>query len=340
MDKALITGITGQDGAYLAKSLLDDGYEVFGGYRRGSVQSTWRLDELGITNRVQFVALELMEYSNIHRMIEQVQPTEIYNLAANSYVQLSFEQPTYSAEVNALGALRILEAIRYYDRGIRFYQASSSEMFGRVTETPQSEMTPFRPCSPYGAAKLHAHWVTTNYREAYEIFAVNGILFNHESPMRGVEFVTRKITSTLARIKQGEKMTLMLGNLSSKRDWGFAGDYVEGMRLMMAQKKPDDYVLATGETHTVRDFLTTVLDIAEFNWEWDKHRRVINKDTGKPLVDLSHELYRPVEVDILVGDASKAKENLGWTPTVKMQDLAAMMYHADFDRIARGLPIL
>jgi GDPmannose 4,6-dehydratase len=339
MDKALITGVTGQDGAYLAKSLLDDGYEVFGGYRRGSVQSTWRLDELGITNRVQFVAMELMEYSNIHRMIEQVQPTEIYNLAANSYVQLSFEQPTYSAEVNALGALRILEAIRYYDRGIRFYQASSSEMFGRVTETPQSETTPFHPCSPYGAAKLHAHWVTINYREAYEIFAVNGILFNHESPMRGVEFVTRKITSTLARIKQGEKMTLMLGNLASKRDWGFAGDYVEGMRLMMKQKTPDDFVLATGETHTVRDFLKTVLDIAEFNWEWNKGK-AINKDTGKPIVDLSYELYRPVEVDILMGDASKAKHQLGWEPRVKMQQLAEMMYHADFDRIARGLPIL
>lgn len=333
---ALITGITGQDGAYLAKLLLDKEYKVFGGIRRTSFANKARLEELGIADDIEFVDLELGEYGNILRMVEKTQPAEIYNLGAQSFVAVSFESPLQTGDVDGLGVLRILECVRSVDKTIRFYQASTSEMFGKVQEIPQSESTPFYPRSPYGVAKLYAHWITTNYRESYGMHASSGILFNHESPLRGREFVTRKITFDLARVKHGKLDMLRLGNMDAKRDWGFAGDYVEGMWRMLQQPEGGDYVLATGVTTTVREFIEAAARPLGFNlaWEGSGTEEVgIDRASGKVVVAVDPRFYRPAEVDLLIGDASKAAAALGWKPTVKLPELVAMMADADERRV-------
>jgi GDPmannose 4,6-dehydratase len=337
--RALITGITGQDGAYLAELLLGKNYEVYGAYRRSASANLWRLDELGITDRVKLVAFDLLEYSNIQRVLEKVQPDEVYNLAAQSFVALSFEQPLYTGDTDALGVTRLLEAIRVVNPKIRFYQASTSEMYGKVQAIPQAESTPFYPRSPYGVAKLYAHWMTVNYREAYGLHASSGILFNHESPLRGIEFVTRKITTTLAKIHCGQAAVLELGNLGAKRDWGFAKDYVEGMWRMLQQDKADDYVLATGETHSVRDFVNWAAQTLEIELDWQgtgESEHGIDLATGKTLVRINSEFYRPAEVDLLIGTPEKAKRVLGWEPSIVIADLVAMMTKADLERVQGG----
>lgn len=334
--KALITGIRGQDGAYLAKLLLEKGYEVWGADRRSGGSSNWRLKELGIEKEVKIIYMNLLELTNIMRVIEKVQPDEVYNLAAQSFVGVSFEQPILTAEVDAMGVLRLLEAIRILKPDIKFYQASTSEMFGKVQEIPQTEKTPFYPRSPYGVAKLFGHWTTVNYRESYNIFACSGILFNHESPLRGLEFVTRKITYGLAKIKFGLQDKIILGNLDAKRDWGYAKEYVEAMWLMLQQNKPDDYVIATGETHTVREFVEKAAQIAGFDIKWEGkgvNTKGIDKKSGKVIVEVSPEFYRPSEVNLLIGSPQKAKEKLGWQPKTKFEDLASIMMGADLKRI-------
>lgn len=338
--KALITGIRGQDGAYLAELLLKKGYEVWGADRRSGDATNWRLKELGIEKDVKIVYMDLLELTNILRTIEKIKPDEVYNLAAQSFVGVSFEKPVLTAEIDAIGVLRILEAIRTVKPDTKFYQASTSEMFGKVQEIPQNERTPFYPRSPYGVAKLFGHWITVNYREAFNLFACSGILMNHESPLRGVEFVTRKITYSLARIKYGLQDKLVLGNLDAKRDWGYAKEYVEGMWLMLQQDEPDDYVLATGETHTVREFVEKASEIAGFDIEWEGegvNTRGIDKKTGKVIIEVSPEFYRPAEVDILVGDYSKAKKKLGWEPKTKFEKLVEIMMEADLKRVSRDL---
>ena len=336
MKRALITGITGQDGSYLAKLLLDKGCEVYGAYRRTSGQNLDGLKFLKVDEKVNYIPLELLEFTNIYSAIEKIQPDEIYNLGAQSFVALSFEQPVYTADVTALGALRVLEAIRAVNPKIRFYQASSSEMFGKVQAIPQNEKTPFYPRSPYAASKLFAHWITVNYRESYRIFACSGILFNHESPLRGLEFVTRKITYAVARIKCGLQNKLRLGNLDSKRDWGYAPEYVEAMWLMLQQKEPDDYVVASGETHTVREFVELAFKHAGFDITWEGEaieEKGIDKKTGKTLVEVSSEFFRPAEVDILLGNPAKAKEKLGWQPKTTFEELVRIMIEADMQRM-------
>ena len=325
---ALITGITGQDGSYLSELLLAKGYRVFGLIRRSSSFNTGRLDHLYKDLKEKDVRLRLVygdlnDASSLNRIIKTIKPDEIYNLGAQSHVKVSFEIPEYTAEITALGTTRLLEAIR--DSGIKtkFYQASSSEMFGNVREIPQSEKTPFYPRSPYGAAKVYSYWMTVNYREAYDMFACNGILFNHESPRRGETFVTRKITLAAARIKQGVQKKLYLGNLDAKRDWGFAGDYVEAMWLMMQQPKADDYVIATGETHSVREFLEAAFDYAGLNW--------------KKYVEIDKRYFRPTEVDFLIGDNRKARKILKWKPKVNFKQLVRMMVEADMELISRQL---
>jgi len=338
MKRALITGIRGQDGAYLAKLLLEKGYEVFGADRRSGDSSFWRLKELGIEKEVKIVYMDLLELTNILRVLEKIQPDEVYNLAAQSFVQVSFEMPILTAEVNALGVLRLLEAIRVINPKIKFYQASTSELFGKVQQIPQNEKTPFYPRSPYGVSKLFGHWITVNYREAYGIFACSGILFNHESPLRGLEFVTRKITYTLARIKYGLEEKLILGNLEAKRDWGYAPEYVEAMWLMLQQDEPDDYVIATGETYSVREFVERAAEICGFDLVWEGegvNTRGIDRKSGKVIVEVSPEFYRPAEVDILVGDYSKAREKLGWSPKTKFEELVRIMTEADLERVKR-----
>ena len=338
--RALITGISGQDGAYLAQLLLGKDYEVFGAARYGSTPSTWRLEELDILEDIEFVPLEMLEFANILRAIERLRPDEIYNLAAQSFVPLSFEQPIYTSEVNGIGAARILEAIREVNPGIRFYQASTSEMFGEVAETPQTERTPFRPRSHYATAKLYAHWTTVNYREAHGLHATSGILFNHESPLRGEHFVTRKITRALARIARGEQEVLRLGNLDARRDWGFAGDYVDGMWRMLQQDTPDDYVLATGRAHTVREFVETAAISAGFgpiHWVGSGAcERGFVVGTNRVIVQADPTLYRPAEVDALLGDASKARSAMDWQPKVTVKELAAKMIEADLRRAMVG----
>jgi GDPmannose 4,6-dehydratase len=333
--RALITGVTGQDGAYLSKLLLEKGYEVHGAYRRSASPNLWRLEELGIANEVKLVAFDLLEYSNIQRSLEKVQPDEVYNLAAQSFVALSFEQPIYTSDVDALGTTRMLEAIRTVNPKIRFYQASTSEMFGKVQEIPQTERTPFYPRSPYGVAKLYAHWATVNYRESYHLHATSGILFNHESPLRGHEFVTRKITTALARIHHGSQEVLELGNLDAKRDWGFAGDYVEGMWRMVQQDQPEDYVLATGETHSIHEFLDLAANASGFALEWSgegENTKAMDARTGRLIVRINPEFYRPAEVDYLIGDPAKAKAKLGWTPKMSFPELVQTMMDADLRR--------
>jgi GDPmannose 4,6-dehydratase len=338
MKKALITGITGQDGAYLAKHLLSLGYEVYGGVRRSSTLNTWRLEELGITDSVHLVDLDLMEFSNLLRVIDTVNPDEIYNLAAQSFVGTSFEQPIYTSQVDGIGVLRLLEVIRQCGKHIKFYQASTSEMFGLVQQTPQSETTPFYPRSPYGVAKLYAHWMTINYRESYDLHASCGILFNHESPMRGLEFVTRKITHTLAAIKYKKASTLELGNVNAKRDWGFAGDYVQGMHAMLQAQSADDYVLATGKTYTVKQFVTQAAKVAGFELAWQGeglNEVAIDTNSNKVIVIINPKYFRPAEVDILIGNPEKAFHKLDWQPSVDMSELAFMMVEADLKRMSR-----
>lgn len=336
---ALITGTTGQDGAYLAKLLLEKNYEVYGTYRRSSSTNLWRLEELGIADQIKLASFDLLEYSNIRRMIDKVQPSEFYNLAAQSFVATSFEQPLYTADVDGLGVTRILESIREVNPTIRFYQASTSEMFGLVQETPQTEKTPFYPRSPYGAAKLYAHWMTVNYRESYNMHASSGILFNHESPMRGQEFVSRKITTGFARIKYGQQKVLELGNLDALRDWGFAGDYVEGMWRMVQQPTANDYVLATGVTTKVRDFVQLAAIVTGFELEW-KGTGIdeigIDSKSGNTLVKINPDFYRPAEVELLLGDPTKAKTQLGWNPKVALTQLVDMMIEADLKRVVTG----
>ncbi|MBF0594472.1 MAG: GDP-mannose 4,6-dehydratase [Candidatus Omnitrophica bacterium] len=324
--KALITGITGQDGAYLAEFLLEKGYEVHGIIRRSSSFNTQRIDHLyadphekGVRLRLHYG--DLNDASSLAQVIKSVDPDEVYNLAAQSHVRVSFDVPEYTGEITAMGTTRILEAIREMGSKARFYQASSSEMFGKVQETPQTEHTPFYPRSPYGAAKVYSYWMTVNYREAYNMFACNGILFNHESPRRGETFVTRKITMALARIKHGLQDKLYLGNIDSKRDWGFAGDYVEAMWLMLQQSKADDYVIATGKTYSVRDFLTIAFDHAGLDW--------------KKFVAIDKRYFRPTEVDLLLGDAAKARKKLGWKPKVNFEQLVRMMVDADMSLVEK-----
>lgn len=336
---ALITGITGQDGAYLSKLLLDKGYKVFGAYRRTASLNLWRMEELGIAKEVKLVPIDLLEYSNIQRTLDEVKPDEVYNLAAQSFVALSFEQPIYTGEVDGLGVARLLEAIRIINPEMRFYQASTSEMFGKVQAIPQNENTPFYPRSPYGVAKLYAHWITINYREAYDMHNSCGILFNHESPLRGLEFVTRKITAGLAQIKHGRKSHVELGNIDAKRDWGFAGDYVEGMWMMLQQPHGDDYVLSTGETHSVREFVEVAADAAGFDIVWEgkeEKTKGIDTKTGQVIVEVNPEFYRPSEVEFLLGDAKKAHDKLGWKPKVNFRQLVEMMMEADLSRAASG----
>ena len=338
MKKALITGIRGQDGAYLAKFLLEKGYEVWGADRRSGDSSNWRLKELGIEKDVNIVYMDLMELTNIMRVIEKIQPDEVYNLAAQSFVGVSFEQPILTAEIDAMGVLRLLEAIRTLKPDTKFYQASTSEMFGKVQEIPQTEKTPFYPRSPYGVAKLFGHWITVNYRESFNLFTCSGILFNHESPLRGKEFVTRKITYSLARIKYGLQDRLVLGNLDAKRDWGYAKEYVEAMWLILQQEQPDDYVIATGETHTVREFVEKAAQIAGFDIEWEGEgvdTKGIDRKTAKTIVEVSPEFYRPAEVDILIGNPAKAREKLGWQPKTKFEDLVSIMMEADLRRVSK-----
>jgi GDPmannose 4,6-dehydratase len=337
--RALITGITGQDAAYLTKLLLEKGYEVYGAHRRSASMNIWRLHELGVHNDVKFVPLDLMEFSNIVRLVDKVKPNEVYNLAAQSFVGISFEEPIYTGDVDGIGVVRLLEAIRLVNPKIRFYQASTSEMFGKAQEVPQSETTPFHPRSPYGVAKLYGHWVTVNYREAYGMCASSGILFNHESPLRGLEFVTRKITAGLAHIRYGQQQILELGNMEASRDWGFAQDYVHGMWLMLQQPEGDDYILATGHTHSVRQFVERAAEVAGFRLVWHgeaEHLRAVDQDTERVIVRVSPEFYRPAEVEYLVGDSTKARTRLGWAPSVEFEQLVEIMTEADLRRAAEG----
>ena len=314
--RALITGITGQDGSYLAELLIEKGYTVFGMVRRASKDNFERIEHL--LPRLMIKQADLLDQLSLIRVLEESRPQEVYNLAAQSFVPTSWTQPVLTAEFTALGVTRLLDAIRLVDPGIRFYQASSSEMFGKVRETPQTERTPFHPRSPYGVAKVYGHDITVNYRESYGLFACSGILFNHESPRRGLEFVTRKVTDAAARIKYGLQRELRLGNLDARRDWGFAGDYVQAMWLMMQQEAPDDYVVATGESHSVNELVQLAFDHAGLDWE----KYVVIDPTFK----------RPAEVDVLLGDASKARERLGWEPKVHFPELVRMMAQADLDR--------
>lgn len=313
---ALITGITGQDGSYLAEFLLEQGYRVHGIVRRSSSPNLERIEHL--VDRIELHRGDLLDTCSLVRVLEAVQPTEVYNLAAQSFVHSSWSEPEYTAEVTALGVVRLLDAVRCVNPSIRFYQAGSSEMFGKVRETPQRETTPFHPRSPYGVAKVYGHYITMNYRESYGMFACSGILFNHESPRRGLEFVTRKITHAVAQIKCGVADELRLGNLDAKRDWGFAGDYVQAMWLMLQQSEPDDYVIGTGETHSVREFLRLAFEHVDLNWE--------------DYVVVDPEFYRPAEVELLLADPSVAKKKLGWQPKVKFGDLVRLMVDEDLRR--------
>ena len=341
MKKAIITGITGQDAAYLAELLLEKGYEVYGTYRRTSSVNFWRIEELGIENHknLHLVEYDLTDQANSVHMVAKIQPDEIYNLAAQSFVGVSFDQPLATAHITGLGCVHLLEAIRIVNPQIKFYQASTSEMFGDVQEIPQKETTPFWPRSPYGAAKMYAHWMVVNYRESYDMFACSGILFNHESPLRGLEFVTRKITDAVAKIKLGKLDTLELGNMDAKRDWGFAKDYIEGMYLMLQADKPDTFVLATNRTETVRDFVTMAFKAADIELEFKgtgKDEIAINKATGETVVNVNPKFYRPAEVDLLIGNPQKAKDILGWEPKTTLEELCDMMVKADMRRNEAG----
>jgi len=347
MPRALITGITGQDGAYLAEFLLRKGYEVHGIKRRASSLNTLRVDDLYQDYHEEQVRLflhygDLTDATNLIRIVQETRPDEIYNLGAQSHVKVSFESPEYTANCDALGTLRILEAVRILgleDR-IRFYQASTSEMFGKARESPQKETTPFYPRSPYAAAKVYAHWITVNYREAYGLFACNGILFNHESPIRGETFVTRKITRAVARIQMGLQKRLYLGNLHSKRDWGFAGDYTRAMWMMLQQEAPDDYVIATGETHSVREFVEKAFGEVGIRIGWQGEglgERGRNEETGDVLVEVDPRYFRPTEVDFLRGDPTRAREKLGWKPEVAFDEMVRLMVQEDLREVRKQI---
>jgi GDPmannose 4,6-dehydratase len=338
---AIITGITGQDGAYLAQLLLEKGYTVYGTYRRTSSVNFWRIEELGIDKHpsLHLVEYDLTDLSSSIRLLQSTGATEVYNLAAQSFVGVSFDQPVATAAITGIGPLHLLEAIRIVNPQIRFYQASTSEMFGKVQAIPQIESTPFYPRSPYGVAKLYAHWMTINYRESYNIFGASGILFNHESPLRGREFVTRKITDSVAKIKLGKLDTLELGNLDAKRDWGFAKEYVEGMWRILQAAQPDTYVLATNRTETVRDFVDMAFKSVDMRLEWkgsaDQEQGICGK-TGKVVVQINPKFYRPAEVELLIGNPAKAKNDLGWEPKTTLEELCAMMVEADLRRNKAG----
>ena len=338
---AVVTGITGQDGAYLAELLLGKGYKVYGTYRRTSSVNFWRIEELGVAQHpdLELVEYDLTDLSASIRLLEQTEATEVYNLAAQSFVGVSFDQPITTAEITGIGPVNLLEAIRIVNPKIRFYQASTSEMFGKVQAIPQIESTPFYPRSPYGVAKLYAHWMTVNYRESYDIFGASGILFNHESPLRGREFVTRKITDAMAKISLGQQAVLELGNLDAKRDWGFAKEYVEGMWRMLQVDTPDTYVLATNRTETVRDFVTMAAKAAGFALNWqgkDLDEVGVDDATGKTLVRINPRFHRPAEVDLLIGNPEKAKKELGWEPQTTLEQLCQMMVEADLRRNQAG----
>lgn len=342
MDKiAIITGITGQDGAYLAELLLVKGYIVYGTYRRTSSVNFWRIEELGIDKHpnLNLVEYDLTDLSTSIRLLQNTHATEVYNLAAQSFVGVSFDQPITTAEITGIGPLNLLEAIRIVNPKIRFYQASTSEMFGKVQAVPQVEDTPFYPRSPYGVAKLYAHWMTINYRESYDLFACSGILFNHESPLRGREFVTRKITDSVAKIKLGLLDSLELGNMDAKRDWGFAKEYVEGMWLMLQADVADSFILATNRTETVRNFVSMAFKVAGFTLRFDgegENEVGIDIDTGKVLVRVNSKFYRPAEVELLIGNPQKAKDILGWQPQTTLEQLCKMMVDSDLIRNKNG----
>jgi GDPmannose 4,6-dehydratase len=334
---ALITGISGQDGAYLAKFLLDKGYTVFGTYRRASTLNLWRLEELGIRDHpnLKLVVHDLTDPSSCIRVIEAARPSEVYNLGAQSFVATSFEQPATTTAITGVGALNILEAIRILDRSIRFYQASSAEMYGLVQQIPQTEATPFYPRSPYAVAKLYAHWMTINYRESYGLFASCGILFNHESPLRGLDFVTRKITDGVARIALGDNAPIQLGNLNAERDWGYAPEYVAGMWAMLQAPEPDTFVFATNKTNSVRSFVDWAFEAVDTEIEWQGEgpdEKGLCRETGRVLVEVSPEFYRPAEVESLIGDASKAERVIGWRSYTPVRELCAKMVAADLQR--------
>jgi len=321
--RALITGITGQDGSYLAEFLLDRGYQVFGVVRRSSIANSERVDHL--LDRISFIQADLLDQSSLMSALREARPQEVYNLAAQSFVPTSWHQPVLTGEFTALGVTRMLEAVRAVDPSIRFYQASSSEMFGNPIECPQRETTPFHPRSPYGVAKVYGHYLTVNYRESYGLFACSGILFNHESPRRGIEFVTRKVSQGVAKIKLGLTRELRLGNLAAKRDWGFAGDYVKAMWLMLNQDEPDDYVVATGTAHSVENLVRTAFSVAGLNWQ--------------EFLKIDEALFRPAEVDHLLGDSTKAQQKLAWATHVSFEELVAMMVDQDIYRLRNGLPL-
>jgi len=341
MKTAIITGVTGQDGAYLTELLLSKGYHVFGTFRRTSSVNFWRLEELGVDQHphLQLVEFDLTDLSTCVRLLQSSCASEVYNLAAQSFVGVSFEQPITTAEITGLGAVNLLEAIRLVDPTVRFYQASTSEMFGKVQAIPQNESTPFYPRSPYGVAKLYAHWMTVNYRESYGIFGSSGILFNHESPLRGREFVTRKITDAMAKLTLGKLDLLELGNMDAKRDWGYAKEYVEGMWRILQAPTPDTYVLATNRTETVRDFVAMTAKAAGYDIEFSGRGEGeigVDRRSGKTLVRVNPKFYRPAEVELLIGDASKAHRELGWSPQTTLEELCAMMVEADLRRNVAG----
>ena len=341
MKSAVITGITGQDGAYLAKLLLDNGYTVYGTYRRTSSVNFWRIEELGIAQHpnLHLVEYDLTDLGDSIRLLERAQPDEVYNLAAQSFVGVSFEQPMTTAQITGLGPLNLLEAIRIVNPKIRFYQASTSEMFGKVQAVPQDETTPFHPRSPYGVAKLYAHWITVNYRESYGIFGASGILFNHESPLRGLEFVTRKVTDGMAKIKLGKLDCLELGNLNAKRDWGYAEEYGEGMWRMLQADEPDTYVLATNRAETVRNFVAMAAEAVGFDLVFEGKNEAeigIDRRTGRTIVRVNPRFYRPAEVDLLIGNPEKARRELGWKPKTTLEELCHMMVEADLRRNKTG----
>lgn len=338
---AIVTGITGQDGAYLAELLLSRGYKVYGTYRRTSSVNNWRIEELGIERNpyLHLVEYDLTDFASTINLIARSEPAEIYNLAAQSFVGVSFDQPLTTAHITGIGALHLLEAIRIVNRGIRFYQASTSEMFGKVQAVPQDENTPFYPRSPYGVAKLYAHWMTINYRESYDIFGASGILFNHESPLRGKEFVTRKITDGVAKIELGKLDCLELGNLDAKRDWGYAKEYVEGMYRMLQSESPETYVLATQRTETVRDFVVMAFKAIgkEIEWRGSKEDEIgADIKSGRTLVRINPKFYRPAEVELLIGNPTKARERLGWVARTTLEELCQMMVETDMRRNKLG----
>lgn len=341
MKIAVITGITGQDGAYLAELLLEKNYKVVGTYRRTSSVNFWRLESLGIDKHpnLELVEHDLTDLGNSIRLLQNSHPDEVYNLAAQSFVGVSFEQPQTTAEITGVGVLNLLEAIRIVNKNIRFYQASTSELYGKVQAIPQDENTPFYPRSPYAVAKLFAHWTVVNYRESYDIFASSGILFNHESPLRGREFVTRKITDKVARISLGDTTPLELGNIDAKRDWGFAKEYVEGMYRMLQHDKADTFVLSTNQTHTVREFVELAFSAVNISIDWkgtDEQEKGYHTETGQLLVQINPKFYRPAEVELLIGDYSKAEKVLGWKPKTDLKALCTMMVKSDLEKVKKG----